>query len=102
MQIQTVVSTEKQNRVAAHSHITGLGINERGEASVEAACGLVGQKNAREVRYCCETAKEMKTTKITTSIRQCSPTGCRHRSGSHQAEEDGRKSTFTGRSPWFR
>lgn len=34
-------------RVAVHTHITGLGLDENGEA-IESADGLVGQRNARE------------------------------------------------------
>lgn len=39
----------KEKRIAAHSHIKGLGLNEDGTANANAA-GLVGQLQAREVR----------------------------------------------------
>lgn len=38
----------KEKRIAAHSHIKGLGLNEDGTANLNAA-GLVGQVQAREV-----------------------------------------------------
>lgn len=42
----------KEKRIAAHSHIKGLGLNEDGTANPNAA-GLVGQVQAREVRRAC-------------------------------------------------
>lgn len=48
MKIEEVKSTVKTQRIAAHSHVKGLGLNENGEA-IQIAAGLVGQKNAREV-----------------------------------------------------
>lgn len=54
MKIEEVKSTVKTQRIAAHSHIKGLGLDENGVA-LQNAAGLVGQKNAREVR------KEWKT-----------------------------------------
>lgn len=48
MKIEEVKSTVKTQRIAAHSHVKGLGLNENGEAIPQAA-GLVGQKAAREV-----------------------------------------------------
>ncbi|KAI9355121.1 TIP49 C-terminus-domain-containing protein [Zopfochytrium polystomum] len=47
MKIQEVVSTSKEQRVAVHSHIKGLGLKEDGYAEPVAA-GFVGQENARE------------------------------------------------------
>eukprot|EP01136_Pigoraptor_vietnamica_P014009 Opistho-1_new@55668 len=47
MKIEEVKSTTKTARVAAHSHIKGLGLNEAGQAEAIAA-GLVGQESARE------------------------------------------------------
>ena len=47
MKIEEVKSTTKKQRVAAHSHIKGLGLDERGTAKPVAA-GLVGQELARE------------------------------------------------------
>ena len=42
-------STTKTQRVAVHTHIKGLGLNERGDA-IGVSAGLVGQEKAREVR----------------------------------------------------
>jgi RuvB-like protein 1 (pontin 52) len=47
MKIEEVKSTTKTQRIAAHSHIKGLGLDENGIA-LESACGLVGQEEARE------------------------------------------------------
>ena len=47
MKIEEVKSTTKKQRVAAHSHVKGLGLDERGTAKPVAA-GLVGQEQARE------------------------------------------------------
>lgn len=48
MKIEEVKSTVKTQRIAAHSHIKGLGLDEAGGA-VQMSAGLVGQKQAREV-----------------------------------------------------
>ena len=40
----------KEKRIAAHSHVKGLGLNEDGTANLNSA-GLVGQVQAREVRH---------------------------------------------------
>lgn len=45
--IQNVTSTEREQRVASHSHLTGLGLDEQGNAK-EVAAGFVGQCAARE------------------------------------------------------
>ena len=50
-QIEEVVSTARTQRVAVHTHIKGLGLDEAGVARPVAA-GLVGQERAREVRAC--------------------------------------------------
>jgi RuvB-like protein 1 (pontin 52) len=47
MKIEEVKSTTKTQRVAAHSHVKGLGLNENGIA-VPISSGLVGQEIARE------------------------------------------------------
>jgi RuvB-like protein 1 (pontin 52) len=47
MKIEEVKSTTRSQRVAAHSHVKGLGLNEDGSAA-EVAAGLVGQEKARE------------------------------------------------------
>ena len=48
MKIEEVKSTTKAQRIAAHSHIKGLGLDENGFA-LQTAAGLVGQEQAREV-----------------------------------------------------
>lgn len=47
MKIEEVKSSVKTQRISAHSHVKGLGLNEAGE-SVKVASGLVGQDQARE------------------------------------------------------
>ncbi|TPX72307.1 hypothetical protein SpCBS45565_g00723 [Spizellomyces sp. 'palustris'] len=47
MKIQEVQSTTKEQRIATHSHIKGLGLRDDGTAEPVAA-GFVGQENARE------------------------------------------------------
>jgi RuvB-like protein 1 (pontin 52) len=47
MKIEEVKSTTKTQRIAAHSHVKGLGLNENGVA-IPIASGLVGQESARE------------------------------------------------------
>lgn len=47
MKIEEVKSTTKTQRIASHSHIKGLGLNENGSA-LNVGSGLVGQENARE------------------------------------------------------
>lgn len=48
MKIEEVKSTTKTQRIASHSHIKGLGLDEAGNAK-QSASGLVGQETAREV-----------------------------------------------------
>lgn len=48
MKIEEVKSTVKTQRIAAHSHVKGLGLDENG-IPLQMASGLVGQTNAREV-----------------------------------------------------
>lgn len=48
MKIEEVKSTTKTQRIASHSHVKGLGLDEAGYAK-QTACGLVGQEAAREV-----------------------------------------------------
>ncbi len=50
MRIEEVKSTTKTQRIAAHSHIRGLGLDENGEP-IQNAAGLVGQMGAREVGF---------------------------------------------------
>ena len=47
MKIEEVQSTTKQARIAVHTHIKGLGLDEFGKA-LPIAAGLVGQEKARE------------------------------------------------------
>lgn len=47
-QIEEVQSTTKTQRIATHTHIKGLGLDEAGVA-LPVAAGLVGQERAREV-----------------------------------------------------
>lgn len=47
MKIEEVKSTAKAQRVAVHSHVRGLGLQEDGTA-LPVAAGLVGQEQARE------------------------------------------------------
>lgn len=49
MKIEEVKSTVKTQRIAAHSHVKGLGLDESG-VPLDIGSGLVGQKPAREVR----------------------------------------------------
>lgn len=48
MKIEEVKSTTKTQRIASHSHVKGLGLDEAGNAK-QTASGLVGQESAREV-----------------------------------------------------
>ena len=51
MKIEEVKNTVKEQRVATHSHIKGLGLSETGSA-INVASGFVGQEEAREVSSC--------------------------------------------------
>ncbi|XP_067935097.1 ruvB-like 1 [Watersipora subatra] len=60
MKIEEVKSTTKTQRIAAHSHIKGLGLDENGYA-IQSAAGLVGQELAREAAgYVVELIKSKK------------------------------------------
>jgi len=48
-QIEEVKSTTKTQRIAVHTHVKGLGLDEKG-AAIMVSHGLVGQERAREVR----------------------------------------------------
>jgi len=50
MKIEEVKSTVRTQRIAAHSHVKGLGLDEHG-VPLPIGGGLVGQKNAREVNF---------------------------------------------------
>ena len=47
MKIEEVQSTTKTQRIYAHTHIKGLGLDNEGKA-IPVAAGLVGQERARE------------------------------------------------------
>ena len=47
MKIEEVKSTTKTQRIASHTHIKGLGLNEAGDA-IPVSQGLCGQEKARE------------------------------------------------------
>ena len=49
MHIEELKSTEILQRIATHTHIKGLGLDDSG-AALPIAAGLVGQGRAREVR----------------------------------------------------
>lgn len=48
MKIEEVKSTVRTQRIAAHSHIKGLGLDASG-VPLQMGAGLVGQQAAREV-----------------------------------------------------
>ena len=50
LKMEGVRSTARQQRVAAHSHVKGLGLDDEGNA-LPTAAGLVGQEQAREVCF---------------------------------------------------
>ena len=63
MKIEEVKSTTKTLRIATHSHVKGLGLDESGYAH-QSGAGLVGQELAREVstsNTCESIAIEIKT-----------------------------------------
>jgi RuvB-like protein 1 (pontin 52) len=49
MKIEEVRSTVRTQRISAHSHVKGLGLDDNGTA-IHQAAGLVGQEGAREVK----------------------------------------------------
>ena len=48
MKIEEVKSTTKSQRISAHSHVKGLGLDGE-QRAIRNAGGLVGQEQAREV-----------------------------------------------------
>lgn len=50
MKIEEVKSTARIQRISAHSHVKGLGLDESGNP-IKIASGLVGQLQAREVSF---------------------------------------------------
>merc|ERR1711998_442816 len=60
MKIEEVKSTTKAQRVAVHTHVKGLGLDEEGNA-LQCAAGLCGQEKAREAAgVVCEMIKSKK------------------------------------------
>ena len=60
IKIQSVVSTDKEQRVAAHTHLHGLGL-KNGRIDPKAGCGFVGQADARVAAgYCVDLIKSKK------------------------------------------
>merc|ERR1712028_196762 len=60
MKIEEVKSTTKAQRVAVHTHVKGLGLDEEGTA-LQCAAGLCGQEKAREAAgVVCEMIKSKK------------------------------------------
>jgi hypothetical protein len=95
MKIEEVKSTVKTQRIAAHSHVKGLGLDENG-IPLHMAGGLVGQKGAREV------ISLHFATSLTSEVKMCefdwNFTGCRNRSRPHQIQKDGWSCIVTCRS----
>ena len=58
MKIEEVTSTTKAARVAVHTHVKGLGLDEAGKA-LPLAAGLVGQEKAREVSSKCHSLTDI-------------------------------------------
>ena len=48
MKIEEVKPAEALRRIATHTHVKGLGLDEKGMA-IPVSAGLVGQEKAREV-----------------------------------------------------
>lgn len=48
MKIETIATSSSGSRISAHTHITGLGLDETGSVIPDSSCGLVGQGPARE------------------------------------------------------
>ena len=121
MKIEEVKSTTKTERIAAHSHVKGLGLNDAGEADPVAA-GFIGQEKAREVRWhpfpgtstpvtcALEVGRgKLKVCSSFTTLTWRIPerfsmhaAGCGHRCRPDQVQEDGRKSCALCRRSWHR
>lgn len=83
MNIQEVKSTTKTQRVAAHSHVKGLGLRKDGKPE-EISCGKLYFSYFRS-----GWAAERQRSRW-------------YRSRAHKSKEDGRKSFTTCWSPWNR
>lgn len=68
MKIEEVRSTAKAQRISAHSHVKGLGLDENSVPHPEAA-GLVGQEEAREVIFNSTVALQTMTSFLTCSSK---------------------------------
>jgi hypothetical protein len=88
MKIEEVKSTVKTQRIAAHSHVKGLGLDENG-VPLQIGAGLVGQKNAREVR---SEFHDIDTKRLNFS----NIPGGRNCRRSHQEQKDGWQSSVAG------
>lgn len=92
IKIEEVKSTTHAQRVAPHSHVKGLGLNNDGSAILPISNGLVGQDKAREVAH---------TYSISCIfIRFTPPPGCRYCSELNQVEEVIRQSSLVSWSSW--
>ncbi len=70
----------KEKRIAAHTHIKGLGLNDDGIANPNAA-GLVGQLQAREVsRFSLSHGRHLPAPSFLSPLTE-RPAGGRHRCG---------------------
>lgn len=58
MKVEEVKSTVKTQRISAHTHVKGLGLDESGNA-IHIAAGLVGQEAAREVQILIQVYKSI-------------------------------------------
>lgn len=54
MRIEEIKTASKTQRISAHCHIKGLGLDEKG--LIVEGSSLIGQKDAREVRWFLENA----------------------------------------------
>lgn len=70
MKIEEIKSTEVLQRIATHTHIKGLGVDEKG--NISDASGMVGQKEAREVNSNDRMAYWYIPVPMQTSVRQLS------------------------------
>lgn len=67
MRIEEVASTSKTQRVATHTHIKGLGVQDDGTA-IPMAAGFVGQEQAREA---CGVVVDMIKQKVREGCMHC-------------------------------
>lgn len=96
MKIEEVKSTVKTQRIAAHSHVKGLGLDENGEP-LQMGAGLVGQKQAREVSSYFRGGNVLQSC-YDEFHKFAGSWNCAARP--HQVQEDGRTSFAICRSSW--